>query len=431
MKNKKLLKNPFLLFLPLLIFYLILILLFSFDNILIGDQTRYLSYAKNLLNGYYSPPAPNIDLGNGPGYPIFLTPFVALKSPLLFIKLMNGVFYYFSTVFLYKSLQQVVTNRFALIFSLIWAFYPTFYEQMIFVLPEVFASSLIPLLIFLVLKIFKTNNGLINKKYLAFGGFVLGYLALTKPIFGYVIMVMMPAMAFLWLLNKRSLNYKKGVLILIFSLVTTLPYLIYTFNLTGKIFYWSSFGGNNLYWMSTPYEGEYGSWHPDFYDPNIKQSVPGSEELIRKHHQIAFDVIAKYKGVEQDNRLKKLAIKNIEKYPLKFLKNCVSNAGRIIFNFPYNYETQKPGTLRRLPINGTILIFALFCLIPTLINWKNIPFPIKFLLFFALLYFCGSLLGSAENRMFVMGVSVLLLWIAYILERTVKIKLNIDNTPNC
>lgn len=423
MKNRKLSQNPFLFFLPLLIFYFVLISLFSSDNILIGDQTRYLIYAGNLLKGYYSPPPPNIDLGNGPGYPILLIPFVALKLPLLFIKLMNGIFYYFSTVFLYKSLQQVVTNRLAFIFSLIWAFYPTFYEQMIFVLPEVFASSLIPLLIFLVLKTFTSNDGPVNKRYAMLAGLVFGYLALTKPIFGYVIMFMLPAMALLWIFNKRSFNYKKGTLILIFSLITTLPYLFYTFNLTGKIFYWSSFGGNNLYWMSTPYEGEYGSWHRNFYDPNTAQSVPGSEELIKLHHQKAFDVIAKYKGVEQDDRLKELAINNIREHPLKFVKNCISNAGRIVFNFPYSYETQKPNTLMRLPFNGIILVFVLFCLIPTLFNWKRILFPIKFLLFFALLYFGGSLLGSAENRMFVMVVSVLLVWIAYTVQRTVKLNL--------
>ena len=107
-KNIKTAKNPFLLFLPFLIFYVIFILIFATDELNHDDQGRYLMYAHNLINGYYSPPAPNIDLGNGPGYPLILAPFVALHLPLICIKLLNAVFYYLSIIFLFKSLRQIV-----------------------------------------------------------------------------------------------------------------------------------------------------------------------------------------------------------------------------------------------------------------------------------------------------------------------------------
>jgi hypothetical protein len=72
----------------------------------------------------------------------------------------------------------------------------------------------------------------------------------------------------------------------------------------------------------------------------------------------------------------------------------------------------------------------LFGLIPTFLNWRKINYAIRFMLFFALLYFGGSILGSAETRMFVVIVPILLIWIAYIIQKSMKIKLKFDSTSN-
>jgi len=42
---------------------------------------------------------------------------------------------------------------------------------------------------------------------------------------------------------------------------------------------------------------------------------------------------------------------------------------------------------------------------------------------FALLYLGGSVFGCAETRMFTVIVPIFLIWIAYIIERTIKISL--------
>lgn len=76
MKNFKLIRNPFLLFSPFLLFFVVIGYLdgsktvtgYIMDNHLFtGDEGRYYTFAQNLLNGFYSPPAPNIDLWGGPG----------------------------------------------------------------------------------------------------------------------------------------------------------------------------------------------------------------------------------------------------------------------------------------------------------------------------------------------------------------------------
>ncbi len=422
-------QNPFILFLPFLILYIIIILIFS-KNLNYGDESRYLRYAQNLINGFYSPPPPNIDLGNGPGYPLLLVPFVALHLPFIYIKLINAVFYYLSIILFFKSLQQIVSYKYALIFSLLWAFYPSIYENLIYALPEIFAASLIPLLIFTLLKSFKNDDKTKNKKYyIFFAGLTFGYLALTKPIFGYVIITMIMVMFLLWITNQKSQTYKKGISVLIIAFIFTVPYLAYTHHLTGKIFYWSSYGGNNLYWMSSPYEKEYGSWAPN---SNItsdykeqESNIVGYADTIIKYHHADFTYVNQFKGVEHDEAYRKIAIENIRSHPVKFFKNCISNFGRIIFNYPYSYKIQNPGTLFRIPFNGTLLLLMLFCIIPGIINWNEINFSLRFMLLFALIYLGGSLLGSAETRMFTLIVPVFLIWIAYIIYK-LKIRLKFD-----
>ncbi|MBK7212890.1 MAG: hypothetical protein IPH88_06260 [Bacteroidales bacterium] len=104
---QRIIKNPYLLFSPFLIAFVIFVII-NHPHGNEGDSERYLMYAKNLLHGFYSPPAPNIELINGPGYPILLMPFVALGLPYLCITLLNAVMYYLSIVVLYKSLMMIV-----------------------------------------------------------------------------------------------------------------------------------------------------------------------------------------------------------------------------------------------------------------------------------------------------------------------------------
>lgn len=442
LKKIKAAENPFLLFLPFLILYLVIIL-FLAENIIVGDENRYLMYARNLSHGFYTFPPPYLDLGNGPGYPLIITPFVALKLPLIYIKLLNALFYYFSTVLLFKALQQIVSFNYAIIFSIIWALYPTNFETIPYVLPEAFASSLVPLIIFTVIKAFKSDNAKENRKYILFAGLSIGYLALTKPIFGYVLIFMITGTILFWIVSKTKENLKKSIAILIIAFIITIPWLAYTYSMTGKILYWSSYGGNNLYWMSSPYENESGCYSNYPFDPiDDENLLPGSAEQIKLNHEKDFKQILEnkeaqklyikngviigspYTGLIQDTILKRIAYQNIKSHPFKFIKNCFSNAGRIFFNYPSDYTLQKPSTLLRLPVNGTLLVFASFCLIITLIKWKRILFPIRFLLFFGLLYLGGSLLGSAGPRMACLLAPVLLIWIAYTISKSVKIKMD-------
>jgi 4-amino-4-deoxy-L-arabinose transferase-like glycosyltransferase len=338
-----------------------------------------------------------------------------------------------------------VSYKFAVIISFVWALYPNTFEQIPYALSEVFATSLIPLFIFCITFAFNNFSKKIVNKYIIAAGLTFGYLALTKPIFGYVILTMIFSTVVLLIINRKSASYKRIIVILLIAFGVTIPWLTYTYHMTGRLFYWSSFGGNNMYWMSSLNENEYGDWHSQIFDDIDEPAeglIPGSAKIIKSIHEKDFEKIfdspqAKklyikdgkihgkpYTGVIQDDVLKRIAYENIKSNPFKFIQNCLSNAGRMIFNYPTSYTLQKPSTLKRLPINGTLLVLSAFCFIMTIAYWRKVLFPLRFLLFFGLIYFGGSLLGSAEPRMFTVIVPILLFWIAYILQRTVKIKPN-------
>jgi hypothetical protein len=423
MTNIRLTKNPFLLFLPFLLIFIILVII-SPPNGTTGDENRYLMFAQHLLHGFYSWPAPNIDLGYGPGYPILILPFLALKLPFVFIGLMNAVLYYFSIILLFKTLRKFISFPLSVACCLFWACFYNSYENINLILPEIFTAFLISLLLYNIFPAFNTKDKKVSNKYIYFSGITIGFIALTKIIFGYVLLATLFTCVAIWILNSKNQNYKRAVVICVIALITTVPYLFYTYHITNRILYWGTTGGENFYWMSSPIKDEYGSWiqYPmgSQSKPNL---LPGSEEIIVLRHKKDFDQILKLQGVERDSVYTKIAIENIKAHPIKFLKNCFSNVGRILFNYPYSYTLQKNTTLLRIALNGIVIVCILFCLVPTLINWRNLLFPIRFLLFFILLYFCASILASAETRMFTIMVPILLFWIAFIFQKSIKVNL--------
>jgi hypothetical protein len=436
-KKNRIPKNPYLLFLPFLIVFIIYVLIFP-TNGHQGDESRYIMFARNLLNGFYSPPPPNINLTNGPGFPIILMPFLALHLPLISITIMNAVFYYFSVIFLYKALEQVVSLTITLIFSLFWACYYISYQNMPFVHTEIFTYLLISMLIFFLIKAFKPETSGNVKRNIFCAGFILGFIVLTKIAFVYVFLVMLIGSSVLWIYNKEKINYYKGFIIMVIAFATVLPYMIYTYNLTGRMFYWNTNTGVTLYWSTNPYKDEYGDWKQDLDENTVDMgnyNIPGAEDTLIAHHARDYYSIFKNKkftqfGMAQDDAFKKFALDNIKVHPLKYLQNCVLNVGRLIFQYPFSYAVQRPKVLLVFPINGIIFTLILFCLIPTFRNWRNIIYPVRFMLIFAFLYLGLSSMVTAYVRMFSIIVPVLLFWFAFIFENTTQINLKFENSNN-
>lgn len=417
MKDFKFTKNPFLLFSPFLLLFIVMV--FKQTNpAMEGDESGYIYFATNLLHGFYSPPSPDINLWWGPGYPILLMPFVAFDLPKITITLLNAIFQYLSIVFLFKALLQFIDFRKALVFSLFWAFCYSSYQYMSIAYTESFTAFLISLLVFAIVNAFRDRMN----RYLILSGFLIGYIALTKVIFGYVFLILLVGSLVLWIINRKAPNFKKSIIIMLIAFITVIPYLSYTYNLTGRLFYWGNSGGMSMYWMSTPFENEYGNWvNETFTVKGLDRDKEGTpSEFLKSNHQKDFDEIMKYKGIQKDDMYKEIAVNNIKTHPTKYIKNIITNISNILFGFPISYTYQIP--LIKVWYFSILYSLMVFCLIPTIINWGKISFSIRFLLVFAFIYLAGTSLVSGGNRQFVIIVPLLLFWIAYIIHNTIDIK---------
>ena len=265
-----------------------------------------------------------------------------------------------------------------------------------------------------------------------FAGFILGFLTLTKIIFGYVLLIGIVFFIVLLLFKKYRGSAVKSVYILAVALLTTMPYLIYTYQLTGKFFYWGNSGGMSLYWMSSPYQYEYGDWQLPELHSFVNQAYPSAEgdSILKANHIDEMTGILKYTGVEQDEMFKRAALKNIKSHPKKYLRNCFYNVSRMLFNFPYSYTYQNPPTIYNILLGSLMLWGCILCMVPTVLNWGKIIYPLKFMLLIVFIYMALTMLVSAYSRQFDVIAPVIIFWIAFIAERTIIIKLKItDGSP--
>lgn len=425
MINRRFTRNAYLVFSPFLIYYVYYIIRHRYPA-LYGDETRYIGFATNLLHGFYSPPMPHIDLWNGPGYPIVLMPFIALHVPFIYLPLINAVFTYLSAIFLYKALCHFINPKWALLFGIIWAVYPNMISMLTSIYTEPLTAFIVTSFIYSITLFYKKGSN----KYLLISGLLLGFLVLVKIVFGYVLLICL-VVCLVLLIIKKSKNYYKSVYILLIAFALTLPYLIYTYGLTGKVFYWGNSGGMSLYWMSTPYDQEYGDWKTaslvNSQFPVAYQSTEG-DSLLKLNHSKEVSFIVNHNEVERDALFKQAAIRNIKSNPKKFIRNYYYNMGRLFFNFPYSYAYQDGETLNNI-INGSLILWAcVITAIISIVNWRRMIYPVKFVLLITLVYLVLTTALSAYPRQLDVVVPVLLFWMAIIIANLPKIKLKLTES---
>ncbi|MFI5136198.1 MAG: glycosyltransferase family 39 protein [Sphingobacteriales bacterium] len=409
---KKFTRNPWLIFSPFLIYYGHLVVKNKWPT-LYGDEIRYVDFAHNLIHGFYSPFPAHINLWNGPGYPLILAPLLALHIPVLYITLLNALYLYLAIVFLYKTLTLVAGNKIALVFSLLLALYPNAQSVLPILYTEALTGFLVSLFIYFVTLCYKKGS----IKYLIIAGFVLGYLTLTKIIFGYVLVICLAICLMLLIFRKNKTFYFRTIKILLIAFALTIPYLAYTCYITGKVFYWGNSGGMSLYWMSSPYENEYGDWKlPELTNNQYPALFKSAEavNLLKKNHAKEIGFILKHNEIEQDALFKKIAIDNIRKSPLKFARNYFNNFSRMLFNFPYSYSYQDAAIVSNIITGSLILWASLAGIILTALNWRQIIFPVKFALLITGVYLMLSGALSSYPRQLDVVLPVLLFWLGYL-----------------
>jgi hypothetical protein len=398
---------------PLLVFYLVIIVLFSSDE-LASDEPVFLDYARNLSHGFYSP-KDDISLVKPPGYPVFLLPFIVLNLPLIIPKLLNAVLLFLSIFYFDKTLLLYMGQKKAAVFSYLLGVYPPFLPYIPLLITESLSLFLLGGFVFYFCRLNKSKQQHWHQLFIP--ALLLSLLAMTKLIFGYVILA---GVIFFIILHVffRAKNSFKSLLVFLVALLFCIPYLVYTFTLTGKVFYWGTNGGDMLYWMTTPYPNEYGDWHTEI-DVLDQRNSP---ELYTNHGEL-FEKLSSLSSVEKDRILKRKAFENIKRHPAKYVQNWLANLGRMIFNYPYSYRQQTlPKYLYIIP-NAFLLVIGVLCLYPSWAGRRLIPNEIKYALVFALIYSGGNSLVSAYPNYFIIIVPIFFLWIASVADRIIKFKI--------
>lgn len=389
---------------PLFIFYVAFIILFH-AKAFWGDETGYLHFANNLIHGFYADKE-NLRIWWGPGYPLILAPFVYAHAPVIIMRLLNAVFLFCAVLFFHFTLCEYSNNKINVIASYLLGLYP----PSILLSTSLYTESIALLLVSGIVYCFSlyTTKGNYPIRYAVLCSFFIAYLCLTKVLFGYVVLLSLLLSIAAFVIFRCSI-YRNLSAILLVSLFICSPYLIYTYSVTGKIFYWGNSGGMSLYWMSTPYADEYGDWHStvDLYN---------NHNLWENHHEF-FDSLKGLNVVDSDNKFKSKAIDNIVHKPIKYATNVLCNIGRIIFSYPFSYTEQKPSTYFYSLPNMFIFVIMFMCM--TLIIIRKVTIPIEHLLLtvFMFIYLSGSFLLSAYTRMFNIVLPIFLLVVMDIISR--------------
>lgn len=401
-------------FLPLLLLYMTLTFI-NAPKQFAGDQTRYITFAKNLINGFYSPPPPEINLWNGPGYPAVIAPFLFLKLPILGLRVLNSILLYLSIIISFKTFCIYSTRKSSLIFSILLGLYFPIYIMLPLILPEVLTWFLICLLCNTFIKNYTNPNN--SWKNILITSICIAYIAMTKVIFGYVIIFMLFFSILYFIFQRTNSSARISTLIFLVSFILCTPYLLYTYSFTGKVFYWSNASGESLYWMSSPYADELGDWK--FHTTAIQNK--SKKEKI-KHGEL-FNEINSLTPVKRNQALNKIAIQNIINYPQKYFKNWVANIGRILFSYPFTNTYQSISTYFTIIPNMFIVVTILLLFFPILRSIKTIPIEIGILFLFFITYLFGSSLVSGYRRMFFVTVPFWALLISYAFNNIIQVKL--------
>ncbi len=423
MKKNSLLRS-ILLFLPLLLFYIILVLAFS-NAEFTGDESRHMVYANNLTHGYFADEN-NPDLRNGPGYPLVIAPFLTINAGLLVLKLLNALFVFIGVIYFKKTIAFFAKEKYAIVLAYLIGMYPPLLRYMPLIYSEPLTFMIICALLFHLFKLYESKK--IDQKQIVITSLYLALLVLVKIIFLHVIAVSLLLLGGLFLWNRKRQNMKIAF-VLIGGFLLIVPYLIYTYSVTDKLFYLGTGGGEILYHRATPFENEWGNWfsmddainggNSDYKPNNVYRNL----NTLSKNHREVYLEFEHLTYMERDSAFKSIAIENMKTHPDAYIKNTVANIGRLLFHYPFSYREQNLNAYGYMIPNMFIIVVWLLSLYPAFLRRKKLPFELNAMIIFTLIYACGIVVADGRGRNFIIMAPSLVLFSAYIYTNILKITL--------
>ncbi len=373
-----------------------------------GDEWRYLWYAQNLTKGYFSPPD-YVFLWSGPGYPLFLAPWVALDAPVNLMRGLNGTLLGASHVMFFYFVRQFARPATAATFTLLLALYLPFVNFSHFLYTESFSILLLTSLLNFLLRYIKGGQ----TWALVASGVTFGWLVLTKIGFWPMLFGGLGLSILLYWL-KRDVAFKRLASSMGIGVLCCVPYLVHTYHATGRVFYWGAGSGHILYWISNPTVGSTG----EHLNPNHIRQFP----KMRQDHWPLFKRLGRFDGKfekgytglertarslyhlsspETDDVLRQKGLENLRQHPGKFLKNVGYNALRVVFDRPH---LVRPFTVdsKRLAFCNPVILLGLLFAVPRLIRRRGSePVMALFVGWMLALYFALTILLAAIGRYFI------------------------------
>lgn len=364
-----------------------------------GDEIRYINYADNLLHGFFSPQAPDFNLWSGPGFPLVLAPFIFLGFSHFQLVLLNVVFLVLTLVITNRTLRLLVHTREAMIILLFLGLYFPISKHIYFVHTECFTWLILASICnLLTQRVIKKIPSVKRDVLLVF---LIAYLAMVKVVFGYVILSML-AVLIGWFLVKRQNAKLRPIAILSTAFLLCMPWLFYTYAITGRVMFWTNCSTLSLYTMSTSYAGEYGDWQ----HPNILVLHPEHRDFVGKTMVLS--------PLEQYDAYKDKAIENIKLDKMGYAKNWLYNIFRMLFEYPTNSRANVGLSWLKSALPLLILLpIILLCIYVHIKNRRCVAGEISVALLAILVYLGGSSLVSAMERMFFITLPFWMMYVAY------------------
>ena len=403
--------------LPLLAFFTLAALLQSKPD-MAADGWRYLANARNLMHGYFASPA-SLMFWNGPGYPLFIFPFVALGLPFALARVANAVCLYLAVVHCHGTLRVLGVEKRSLLYAYLIGGVLFLHGPLLgYLMSE---SLSVFLLCGAGWHYSRAAAGEGGKKQTILAGLHLGYLALTKVFFGYALEASLVAALAAWLPWRASAPIaraaRSAAIACALGLLLCLPWLAHTWSHTGKIHFWGNSGGFQVWYLTWPekeYHGDWLNWeailqHEDYFRPHIDE----------------LQAVLKLDPITQDSVLKVWAKANCRAHPRRCFENWRANVNRMVFSYPI---TAYAGGGTELATGNRSFIYALpfFLLaaaaVPGWLGRRKLAPAAHACLLFALICLGGTSLLSAIPRQLFPMLPPVLIWCVLVAEQAVEIK---------
>ncbi|MCW2952577.1 MAG: hypothetical protein JWQ48_1747 [Conexibacter sp.] len=383
---------------PLLPLWLAVSLLRSGGPGAVGDEQSFLRYADNLLHGTFATPGTGDAtqfLWHGPGLPALLAPFVALHASLPLMRLLGPLLLFLAIVLFYRLLRMRLSHGWALAGAWLLGFYVPFGEIVGPLHKEPLA------LLLLVAALLGTaryvEHGRVGQ--LALAGLSLAGLAMTRLEYGWVILALL-GLAALWTAATRGIVPRRALSICAVALAGCVPWLLYTYSLTGHVLYWGNSGGLSLYWMA-PHNDQLGAWHAVhsvFSQPALAPFRP------------FFNHVETLSPLQRDLAFDHAAIIAIGHNPAGYVLNLLANAARSCFAAPISSQVPIGAVVLEAAFTIPLLTGLVLCARAARRGLVRLPREAGPFAAFGIVGLAVHLLPSSEPRM-VLPLVPIALWL--------------------